>query len=147
MMAAKKKAASADNDISLQVDADTLEELQTLESESIERIMLWEESILDALDGSSLDIRTVDIDVYLADGVLFELYGVLCYPNLDAEPLVSSLEIETILSTYEDGGAQLAEVAVDTEDDLVLVLVNSQRVQLYLNVGAWALQEWEELPD
>jgi len=42
---------------------------------------------------------------------------------------------------------KLLEVAVDEEDGLVLVLGRGDQPDIYLQVGAWLLDEWEELPD
>jgi hypothetical protein len=44
-------------------------------------------------------------------------------------------------------GAVLQEVAVDEDDQLVLVLSYSGGKQLYLPVAAWLLEEWDELPN
>jgi hypothetical protein len=41
----------------------------------------------------------------------------------------------------------LEEIAVDEDDGLVLVIAARHRPELYLQVGAWLLDEWEELPD
>ena len=44
-------------------------------------------------------------------------------------------------------GAVLEEIAVDEDDGLVLVLGLKRQPVFYLQVGAWLLDEWEELPD
>ncbi len=130
-------------DVNLQIDDETLEELSELEGANIVKIVIWDESIIEALDATVQDLPTVDVDVYLEDGVLFELYGVLCYPDLESDPLG---EPAAQLDAAVGNDAQLAEIAVDPEDDLVLVLYTNDGT-LYLNVGAWSLEEWEELPE
>lgn len=146
MMAAKRSTTALDVDMNMQVDDETLEELQQLEQEEICRIVQWGESIVDAL-ADTQDFRAVDLDLYLADGVLFELYGVLCYPDLESDPISEPEEMDTMFDLYQGEGALIAEIAVDTEDDLVLLLTNGSGATLYLNIGAWSLEEWEELPD
>ena len=87
------------------------------------------------------------MDLYLRDGVYFELYGVVCYPHPDADPMAELAAIEQYLTGCVKAGLALHEVAVDEEDSLVLVLTQHGRPVLYLQVGAWLLDEWQELPD
>ncbi len=64
----------------------------------------------------------VDVDVYLDCGVFFELYGVLCYPDLDSEPLAGTATIDAHLAALVSQGIMLIDIAVDDEDSLVLIL-------------------------
>ncbi len=136
-----------DVDVNLVVDDETLDELTALNGEAIVGIAVWEDSVAQALDAGELTDSAVDLDVYLESGVFFELYGVLCYPDLDSEPLSGTDAIDRKMAVLVAAGLALEDIAVDTEDSLVLVLGNEGEPLLYLNAGAWRLDEWEELPD
>jgi hypothetical protein len=143
-----------DHDISDQfhtrVDDELYNELSALEGERIEYTAVWEESVVDALaDAAPTETLpgAADIDLYLACGVYFELFGVYCYTGLDDPPLDDLDRIEEKLTGLVKAGATLGEIAVDDEDALILVLLHDAQPALYLHVGAWILAEWEELPD
>ncbi len=87
-----------------------------------------------------------DLDLYLADGVYFELYGTLCYPDLDADPLRGSEQASKHLLSLVNQGIWFDEVAVDEEEQLVLVLSQYRQPVIYLVVGGWLIEEWDELP-
>jgi hypothetical protein len=87
-----------------------------------------------------------DLDLYLADGIYFELYGTLCYPDLDAEPLRGSEQANKHLLSLVNQEVWFDEVAVDEEDQLVLVLSQFRQPVMYLVVGGWLIEEWDELP-
>lgn len=135
------------SDVSFDVDDETLEQLQSLSGQSIAAAVVWDDSIADALQHDELADPAVDMDVYLSDGVFFELYGVLCYPSLESDPLANVSDIQKAVVALANSGVWLEELATDTEDDLVLVLSDRDGPVLYLNAGAWRLEEWEELPD
>ena len=135
------------------VDDEQYDELSELNGQPIVYAAVWEEGLADSLAGTvqsaatSSDEVAADIDLYLRDGVYFELYGTICYTDLDAPPLRDLTQIEEQLQALVNAGGELAEVAVDEEDGLVLVLGQRHHPVLYLQVGAWLLDEWEELPD
>ena len=130
------------------VDDEQYEELSELASQQIVHASVWEESLADALEQNVPgDEVAVDLDLYLKDNVYFELYGTLCYTNIEGEPLGDRNEIEQHLRELIKGGLDLEEIAVDEEDGLVLVLGQRHQPVFYLQVGAWLLDEWEELPD
>jgi hypothetical protein len=137
------------------VDDEQYEELSTLNGQRVLFASVWEEGLADSLASINpatpgatniSDEVAADIDLYLADGVYFELYGTLCYTDLDAPPLVDLAQIEGRLQRLVKAGVEL-EVAVDEEDGLVLLLAQHHKPVLYLQVGAWLLDEWEELPE
>ena len=146
-MVPAQRSDASDADIRFVVDDEALDELSALSGERIAGVAVWEDSITQALDQSELTDSAVDLDVYLDGGVFFELYGVLCYPDVNSEPLAGTDAIDEHIASLVSSGIVLEEIAVDTEDSLVLVLGRSGRPLLYLNVGAWTLDEWEELPD
>lgn len=141
-----------DGQLFTHVDDEQYDELSELNGQPLVHVSVWEEGLADAVaagqgDADGADEVAADIDLYLRDGVYFELYGTLCYTDLDAPPLANLVQIEQQLQALVAAGAVLEEVAVDEEEGLVLVLGQKHRPLLYLQVGAWLLDEWEELPD
>lgn len=132
------------------VDDEQYDQLSELVGERIVLAAVWEESVVDALgDAAPADAASpsADIDLYLACGVYFELYGVFCYTGLDDPPLDDLDLIEEKLTSLVKAGATLGEIAVDEDDALILTLLLDDQPALYLQIGAWILAEWEELPD
>lgn len=132
------------------VDDELYDELTQLAGEQIVYAAVWEDSMVDALPNAT-DVPaetqlTFDIDLYLADGVYFELYSVAAYDNPDAEPWSDRAALEERIRRVIGAGGILGEVAVDEEDALVLVLDQGGKAALYLAVGGWVLEEWDELP-
>ncbi len=154
------------------VDDEHYDELQTLLGQKIVFGAVWEDSLADALAARSGerpprpapepapinagddeleeldedDGPTCDMDLYLEDGVYFELYSVAAYESLDAEPLPNRAAIEAALHALLQRQPSLGDVAVDEDDSLVLVLHAGPKPALYLAVGGWVLEEWDELP-
>ena len=133
-----------------QVDDEQFDELSELNGQPVVYAAVWEEGLADSLAPANSPVNdevAADIDLYLRDGVYFELYGTLCYTDLDEPPFADLGQIEAKLQELVSAGAVLEEIAVDEEDGLVLVLAQRKQPVLYLQVGAWLLDEWEELPD
>ena len=134
------------------VDDEQYDELCELAGQTIVYNAVWEDSLTEALDDDlnrelHEDGILADIDLYLRDGVYFELYGSLCYPDLTSDPYSDLISIERALQDARSRQATLHEVAVDDEDGLVLVLGVGDKPILYILVGAWILDEWDELPE
>lgn len=134
------------------VDDALYDELLELVGEPIAHLSVWEDSMVDALASQGVDTdldatnSTFDMDIYLGAGVYFELYSVAVYPDLDAEPLTDREQIEARMQQLVANDATLGDVAVDEEDALVLVLHDKDKPALYLSVGGWVIEEWDELP-
>ena len=130
------------------VDDDTYAELEQLAGEQVVHAEVWEDSLGDALEerGGPPTEPAFDLDLYLEGGVYFELYGVACYSDLDGTPLAERDALERRLLSLVKQGVTLGEVAVDEDDALVLVLARGDLPLLYLAVGGWLLEEWDELP-
>jgi hypothetical protein len=135
------------------VDDELYDELALLAGQRIAHLAVWEDSMVDALAGQAggrgqeePTPATFDMDLYLQDGVYFELYSVAAYPEPDAEPLTDRDALEERLHALVAAGGTLGEVAVDPDDALVLVLAQGSAPVLYLAVGGWVLEEWDELP-
>jgi len=132
------------------VDDETYDELAALIGERVVHVALWEDSLADALTEQTVDPArqtTFDLDLYLEDGVYFEMYGVACFDDPDAEAWRGQEHAGARLATLVAAHTQLGDVAVDDDDGLVLVLTTPDGRNTYLVVGAWLLAEWDELPD
>ena len=132
------------------VDDEMFDELSELVEQKVVFFELWEDSLADALAEQTVDPTrqsTFDLDLYLEDGVYFEMYGVACFDDPDAEAWRGQEHAGARLATLVAAHAQLGDVAVDDDDGLVLVLATPDGRSTYLVVGAWLLAEWDELPD
>lgn len=132
------------------VDDEQYADLVELSGQPLVHVSVWEETLADAIEEEEApppETVAVDLDLYLRDGVFFELYGVLCYTDIDEDPLAPIETIETTLQSLVRQEGALHEVAVDEEDALVLMLRAPSGQDVYLQVGAWVLNEWDELPE
>lgn len=139
----------SDFDFYTTVDDEMYDELADLTGQKIVHIELWEDALGDTLDDAPTDPTAriaVDLDLYLDGGVYFELYGVVCFPNPEADPLVGFSRIEEQLTGLVKQELWLDEVAVDEENALVFVLSQHHQPQLYLMIDGWTFAEWDELP-
>jgi hypothetical protein len=132
------------------VDDELYDELSQLAGQEIVLVEVWEDSLSSALEAEEetpAQQASFDIDLYLAGGAYFELYSATCYASLDGDPWVGLEEVSGRLTAAAKQKARLEEVAVDEEDQLVLVLAYGGGKRIYLPVAAWLLEEWDELPD
>lgn len=134
------------------VDDETFDELSELVEQKIVFFELWEDSLAEELEsenGAQTDeVETsFDLDLYLEDGIYFQLYSVAFFPSLDAEPWSGEESVRKQLGQLLRQEVKLGEVAVDEEDGLVLVLSKKGQSVLYCSVGGWLLEEWDELPE
>ena len=139
----------SESDLITRLDDSLYDELIALTDQQIVHAAVWEDSLLDALDSRTTDPETqclFDIDIYLADGVFFELYGTLCYQSVEGEPLCGLAKLSRIVASKLDTGLWLEDIAADGDDNLVLVLSHAHDPVLFCAVGAWSLREWSELP-
>jgi hypothetical protein len=121
-----------------------------LAGQKIVYVEVWEDSLGSALEGEEVAAEqqeSFDIDLYLEEGAYFELYSATCFDDPDAEPWLGLDNARGRLTAAARQGAVLAEIAVDEEDQLVLVLRQGKDRHIYLPVAAWLLEEWDELPN
>jgi hypothetical protein len=131
------------------VDDEMYDDLAELSGQKVVHIELWEDALGDTLDGETVDPAeqvAVDMDLYLDGGLYFELYGVLCYPTPEEEPMVGFKPIEAHLTRLVKQELWLDEVAVDEENALVFILSQHHKPQIYLMIDGWTFAEWDELP-
>ena len=132
------------------------EDLTELCGQRIIHTHLWEDSLADSLEesnegdtGNSIDTDErifFDLDIYLEDGIYFELLGTLCYPSLEDEPFMSEKAVRKILRIVIESEACLDQVGMGEDEELVLVLGRPSQAMLYLAVNGWLVADWEELP-
>ncbi|MEM7534367.1 MAG: hypothetical protein AAF639_19450 [Chloroflexota bacterium] len=160
----KKQDSPEEMTIFTTVDDAIFEELESLERQRVVHVVVWEDSLAETLekntsgqveiddgefDDEEPDESQVyfDLDLYLSDGIYFELYGTLCYPKIDQEPWQGYEAVCKQFYTLIRRGLLLYEFAVDEEDSLIIVLRYKRSTVLYLVVGGWQINEWEELPE
>lgn len=125
------------------------DDLSELTGQRIAHVAIWEESLADALSRTEVDLdeqETFDLDLYLADGIFLELYGVACYLDPTTAPIRGWDETGRLLLSLVNQGVWLDEIAVDEDDQLVLILSQRRQPVFYLVVGGWLVEEWDELP-
>ena len=122
--------------------------VKTVEEEKIVGLVLWEESIADEeKEKPALEARALfDLDLYLENNLFLELYGTFIFPDPDNDPLHGWQQTGKILQTLIANGVWLDEIAATEEDELILILSQNHKPQLYMNVGGWSIEEWETLP-
>ncbi len=130
------------------------EDLVTLEGTPVETITIWETSIVDEdLEeeaGAPVTEENrifVDLDLYLANRTLLELYGTALLPDEQSDPVVGLTAISDTLSGLVENGLYIQEVSSDEEDRLVLVLADEHDHTCLLFVTGWSESTWETLPD
>jgi hypothetical protein len=129
------------------VSDEQFDDLMDLTGQQVVHTVLWADSMAALLDESASEgDAPFDLDVYLKDGVYFELYGVQCYDSLDSEPYTGYDRLQAHLAHLIAEGLWLDDLGVDEEDGLVLILCRQRRPLLYIPAGAWFLDEWDELP-
>jgi hypothetical protein len=131
------------------VDDELYDELSQLVGQRVVLVQVWDDSLSSALEQEEVEPQeqgSFDIDLYLADGAYFELYSVACYDSLEGDPWIGLEEVTQRLEAAAKQMGVLEEVAVDEEDQLVLVLRYGTGERVYLPVAAWLLEEWDELP-
>lgn len=132
------------------VDDELYDEISELAGQKVVHVEIWEDSLATALNETEPEDEPnaqFDLDLYLEDGVYFELYGTRCYPDIDSEPWADLNTVTRHLQAYVKQGLWLEEVAVNEGDELVLVLARNQTPLAYLEIGGWLIEEWDELPD
>ena len=141
-----------EGDLFIQTELDplTLTRLQLLQGKALLGVALWQDSIADEeLEGDvAAEERVfVDLDLYLEDQNLLELYAATLYRGTAVEPIVSMEAIAEALERMTEQEAILTQVTSDEQDGLVLSLATPEGETLTIVPSGWALDEWEELPD
>lgn len=126
------------------------EELAVSEGAVVVGLSFWESSVADELEeeAPTPEQRSViDLDLYLDDNTLFELFGASLFPPEQSTPLVGVAAIEKALVEMADSESELSEVAQTEDGALALVFAAGEDLKLIITVGAWSVSEWDELPE
>lgn len=126
------------------------EELAVSEGAVVVGLSFWETSVADELEEESPmpeQRSVIDLDLYLDDNTLFELFGVSLFPADQNTPIVGVEAIEKALVDMADSESELSEVAQTEDGALALVFAAGEDLKLIITVGAWSVSEWDELPE
>ena len=126
------------------------EELVVSEGAVVVGLSFWESSVADELEEEppTPEQRSViDLDLYLDDNTLFELFGASIFPAEKNTPLVGVEAIEKALVDMADSESELSEVAQTEDGALALIFAAGDDLKLIITVGAWSISEWDELPE
>jgi hypothetical protein len=137
------------------VDDELYAELAELAGQKVVHIQVWEDALLDELaaEPPAAAQDSFDMDLYLEDGVYFELYSAACHLNPEGEALAGWETVQRLLLDRVRRGLWLLEVAVDEGGALALVLgdpsanPSGQAARLYLAIAGWLIEQWDELPE
>jgi len=140
----------ADEILYTELTDEAYEELAVSEGAVVIGLAFWDSSLADEMTDESPtpDQRVViDLDLYLDDNTLLELYGASLFAADSQEPLMGVQAIENALVDLADSESELSEVAQTEDGALALVFAAAEQPKLIIAVGAWAVSEWDELPE
>lgn len=138
-------------DIQFELTDEAFEELADLEGKSVIGVSFWDSSLADELEEEPPDSENrvaLDIDFFLEDHALLEVYGAALFSSTDGDQLlVGMTALEAGLVTLVDHEAVLSEVAETEDGNPVFVFAVGDAIVLVVAAGAWAIDAWEELPE
>ncbi|MFZ2487733.1 MAG: hypothetical protein WAZ19_06380 [Anaerolineae bacterium] len=126
------------------------DELAVSEGAVVVGLAFWDSSLADEIEeeAPAPENRVViDLDLYLDDNTLLELYGASLFQAEQEDPIVGITALEAALVELADASAELSEVAQTEDGALALVFSAEGQIKLIIAVGAWAVSEWDELPE
>ena len=126
------------------------EELAVSEGAVVVGLAFWDSSLADEIadEAPTAEERVViDLDLYLDDNTLLELYGASLFAADSQQPLVGLKALEDALVDLADSESELSEVAQTEDGALALVFAAGEEPRLIIAVGAWSVSEWDELPE
>lgn len=136
--------------LQMELTDEAYDELAASEGAAIAELAYWSASLADELEETTPtaeDRQVIDIDMYLDDNTLLELYGVSLFRAESADPITGLDALEAALIDLAGSGGVLYEVAETDEGDLALVFAVDDELRLILVVGAWSVSDWDELPE
>lgn len=140
----------SDEILNTELTDEAYEELAVSEGAVVVGLAFWDSSLADELAEDAptpLDRVVIDLDLYLDDNTLLELYGASLFAPDSQEPLVGVQAIENALVDLADSESELSEVAQTEDGALALVFAANEQPKLIIAVGAWSVSEWDELPE
>lgn len=136
--------------LQMELTEEAYQELAASEGAAIAELAYWSASLADELEETqptAEERQVIDIDLYLDDNTLLELYGVSLFRSESAEPITGLEALEAALIDLAGSGGVLYEVAETDEGDLALVFAVADELRLIMVVGAWSVSDWDELPE
>lgn len=136
--------------LQMELTEEAYQELAASEGAAIAELAYWSASLADELEETqptAEERQVIDIDLYLDDNTLLELYGVSLFRSESAEPITGLEALEAALIDLAGSGGVLYEVAETDEGDLALVFAVEDELRLIMVVGAWSVSDWDELPE
>ena len=140
----------AEDVLQMELTEEAFEELAASEGAMIVELAYWSASLADELEETTPtpeERQVIDLDMYLDDNTLLELYGVSLFRAESADPITGLEALEAALVDLAGSGGALYEVAETDEGDLALVFAVEDELRLILVVGAWSVSDWDELPE
>jgi hypothetical protein len=122
---------------------DAYEELAVSEGAVVVGLAFWDSSLADEMEARVM----IDLDLYLDDNTLLELYGASLFAADSQDPVVGLAAMEAALVDLADNESELSEVAQTEDGALALVFAVDDQPRLIIAVGAWSVSEWDELPE
>lgn len=153
-MSSKNGTESADElydeeSIQFELTDESYEELAALEGAVVVGVSFWDSSMVDELEEEETtdeNRMVIDLDVYLEDNSLLELYGAVLYPSAESEPVTGLAALEQALVDLVDSESELNEVAQTEDGGLALIFAAGEALKLIVTAGGWTISEWDELP-
>ena len=128
-------------------DRDEFQAIAALEGKPVVTVVMWDESLVYLEeDVPPSEQEFVDVDLYLADHTLLELFAASVYNDLDSPPLRGKGEIESTLNSIALGGAVITEVFPDASDLPVVVLSGQSGAKVWIAPSDWEMDSWDEIP-
>lgn len=140
----------SDEILNTELTDEAYEELAVSEGAMVVGLAFWESSLGDDPDEEppAPETRTaIDLDLYLDDNTLLELYDASLFKPDRQEPLVGLNALEAALVDLADSESELNEVAQTEDGALALIFGVEDEPRLIIAVGAWSVSEWDELPE
>ena len=140
----------SDEILHTELDDEAYEELAVSEGAVVVGLAFWDSSLADEMEDEPPSSETrvvIDLDLYLDDNTLLELYGASLFAANSQEPMVGVAAIEAALVDLADSESELSEVAQTEDGALALVFGVEEQPKLIIAVGAWSVSEWDELPE
>lgn len=140
----------ADEILQFELTEEAYEALAALEGYPIMGVAFWDSSLVDDLEDELVDDQdrdVIDLDLYLADNVLLELYGAALYRLPEPTLVVGVVALEKVLVELIDRDGALVEVAESEDGTPALVFGFDDGPFLAVVVGGWLISQWDELPE
>jgi len=135
------------------LDEDALLQLE----DAIDRLVLsatmWSEPIVDLALGEEgipeEEQEAIDLDLYLEDNLVLELYNAMVYEDEDLPNLVGLRNIANAIVRNVESGIRLLDIAEEEESGAPIFVFESEdgTAGLLILADGWVIDSWETLPE